>query len=253
MGKKSILVGPFLGEFGWELFAWQAHWRWHSREGTYNKIFVQCRPGREALYADYAIMDRLPSALGADGSVVRGLKVFPSNKEAVPYLPDCSLSSEFQKQVFIRYGVPAPDAPDVIFHARNRQHRNKENWEEDRVAELAARLRKQGLSVGFIGVSTEAFDPDPGSKFSFLDVPLERLFTLLAGSRCIVGTSSGPLHLASLCGCPQVIFSSGRNHRRYKKDWNPFDIPVAFPPGKWQPTVEDAYKATMDMLDGRVV
>ena len=250
--QKSILVGPFLGEFGWELFAWQAHWRWHSREGTYSKIFVQCRPGREALYEDYAVFG-LPPAATADGHGVKRLKVFPANKEAVTYFPDQPIQPGFNKQVFAKYGTPSPRSPDILIHARARAHRSAENWPAKRFVKLTKRLRAAGYTVGFVGAAEEAFDPEPGSEYSLLGVDLRELFDVLAGARCIVGSSSGPLHLASLCGCPQVVFSSARNHRRYRKDWNPFDTAVVFPPGKWQPTVEDAYKATMDMLDGRVV
>lgn len=245
---KRLMVGPFLGEFGWELFAWQAHWRWHKTHSDYKEIYVLCRPGREVIYQDYAIIG-MPPAAYSDGSVVRGLKVFPANKEAVPYSPDRGQQAMFSKQEFVRYGKQLEGSPDIIMHARARKHRTGENYDPRRVSELADAFRSAGLTVGFIGTSAEAFDPDPGSEYSFLDLPLAKIVDILFSARCIVGPSSGPLHLASLCGCPQVVFSSARNHRRYKKDWNPFDTAVVFPPGKWQPTVEDAYASTMSLLD----
>ena len=49
---KRLIVGPWSGEFGWELFAWQAYIR--SLSEHYEKTTVICRPLSHAIYADFA-------------------------------------------------------------------------------------------------------------------------------------------------------------------------------------------------------
>jgi len=57
----------------------------------------------------------------------------------------------------------------------------------------------------------------------------------MSNAKVIVGESSGPLHLASLCACPQVVITHAikedsldgkRNRDRYETLWNPFRTPV---------------------------
>ena len=54
--------------------------------------------------------------------------------------------------------------------------------------------------------------------------PIEQTCGLLRKAKVVVGPSSGPLHLASLTGCPQVVWTSNpkQNYSRYKYCWNPF-------------------------------
>ena len=62
------------------------------------------------------------------------------------------------------------------------------------------------------------------------------LTSLLISAKCIIGESSGAMHLASLYGCPQMIwadwhtshFTRDENFLRYTEYWNPFGTPVEF-------------------------
>jgi ADP-heptose:LPS heptosyltransferase len=44
----------------------------------------------------------------------------------------------------------------------------------------------------------------------------------------VVGSSSGPMHLAAATGTPHVVWGGGRSQirARYTKNWNPFKVPV---------------------------
>ena len=50
-GKNGIIIGPWVGEFGWELFSWQGYCRAISKK--YEKVIVISRPGNNFLYSDF--------------------------------------------------------------------------------------------------------------------------------------------------------------------------------------------------------
>ena len=52
MSERTLIAGPWVGEFGWELFAWQAYVRALSRK--FDKTIIICRENSAALYADFA-------------------------------------------------------------------------------------------------------------------------------------------------------------------------------------------------------
>ena len=49
--NKTLIAGPWVGEFGWELFAWQAYVRAISR--NYDKTIVISRENSKSLYEDF--------------------------------------------------------------------------------------------------------------------------------------------------------------------------------------------------------
>ncbi|GAG44278.1 unnamed protein product, partial [marine sediment metagenome] len=50
--SRPIIAGPFVGEFGWELFSWQGYLRGKAKRGQH--VFVFCRRGNAYLYKDFA-------------------------------------------------------------------------------------------------------------------------------------------------------------------------------------------------------
>jgi len=49
---ETLLAGPWVGEFGWELCCWQGYIRKLSKK--YTKTIVICREGHDFLYKDFA-------------------------------------------------------------------------------------------------------------------------------------------------------------------------------------------------------
>ena len=49
---KTLIAGPWVGEFGWELFAWQGYLRALSRK--FDKTIIISRTASKALYDDFA-------------------------------------------------------------------------------------------------------------------------------------------------------------------------------------------------------
>ena len=72
--------------------------------------------------------------------------------------------------------------------------------------------------------------------------PLAEQMNALRSARCAIGPSSGPMHLASLCKCPHLVWCGGgkgersTTARRYARDWNPHGtVARTFECGSWQP------------------
>jgi hypothetical protein len=117
-----------------------------------------------------------------------------------------------------------------------RKSKGGRNWTFDRWEHVAVKLLARGLSVVCIGHRDAALAL-PGCD-DLRGIPLSELADILAGSGCIVGPSSGPMHFATLCGCRQVVWGEKWVERRYAVDWNPFGTPVSFVvcgPG-WNPS-----------------
>ena len=49
----KLLAGPWVGEFGWELFGWQGFLREHVQKNKYDEVIIASRPGHEVLYSDF--------------------------------------------------------------------------------------------------------------------------------------------------------------------------------------------------------
>ena len=49
----KVIAGPWVGEFGWELFCWQAYLRAIKNQFDIEDMVAVTRPGRELLYEDF--------------------------------------------------------------------------------------------------------------------------------------------------------------------------------------------------------
>jgi hypothetical protein len=232
------MAGPFLGEFGWELLCWQAKLRAMSKQ--YSQTYVLCRSGHEVLYDDFAETNAIPKPASPQGPRDRGVHVIGPNKELVAYDPvwtmDLWRAKGFMNQDFIRFGGNEPPAKVVLIHARSRGHGVERNWFTNDYAGVVAGIRQSGYTVAAVGLKGETVNIEADEDWRGL--PLSELVEKMAMAKCIVGPSSGPMHLAALCECPQVVFSSEENRIRYSLQWNPFGTSFVFPEGGWDPTTE---------------
>jgi len=239
-GRKSstLFAGPWLGEFGWELLNWQPFLRWLAP--AYDNVIVSCRPGTEALYDDFAHgfsphnvrgVSETNTMLSVDtpDALARALSAVPSGADhlqRVGWQPDA-------RKVFIPYGDHDPGlATDVLFHPRGRGFGAGRNWDAEKWAVLLDALCGQGLRVGCIGLSNATL-PLRGDWIDYRDRPLAETMNIIASTRLVIGPSSGPMHLASLCRTPHVVWTDARgyargrtNRTKYERWWNPFDTPA---------------------------
>ena len=286
---ENILAGPWVGEFGWELFCYQGYLRKLRYDYSHIKsINVISRTGRGVIYADfcdnYIEWDcpgtQITGALCMDWGTepihvdlierlgLRNCLWIPTQQFVINYHASGPRYEEYlkifkEKQKFTKYGTLQADLSyDVIIHARSTAKFNTthQNWPSDKWMLLGENLFQRNLKVASIGISGEALHI-PHSD-NLMNVPLEKTADILASSRCILGTSSGPMHFASLCGCPQILISEcvesgGKdNERRYKYDWNPFETFVTLikyenstKDNGWNPPVENVKQELFNLLD----
>lgn len=237
--KRKLFAGPWIGEFGWELFCWQGVIRKIKKTYPYLEIVCGTRPGRDFLYEDFAkIVHYDPQcradqwfcqnrANGVNKEVSKILKRY-EQKDFFIFRPQ-NYVNQFDKMELIKFGrVLADEKYDVLIHARNRSIRPNDNWPTSKWEELLA----HGLGrVGAIGSKNQAICPNGVDDLR--GIPLSELADHCSSSSVVVGPSSGPIHFASLCGCPQVVWSNrglpdGHTQKRYEKTWNPFNAKVVF-------------------------
>lgn len=251
MIPKGIIIGPWVGEFGWELFSWQAYARSVSRR--YDTVVVISRPGNEYLYSDFCdhYVPYSPPPGISDSHTHSAVNSFDMQEFLKATLPIEELqSTSWSWMQPSKIGHPPYDhwrAPvtvtgfgdivpeyklyrglttdidcQIVFHARNRQIRKNDNWSIDSWSELQKQIKDIGFNVASIGTTAES-SHIPGT-IDFREKPLEEVCGLLRSADVIVGPSSGPMHLATLSGCPQVVWTGNpkQNYSRYKYTWNPF-------------------------------
>jgi hypothetical protein len=162
------------------------------------------------------------------------------------------------KREYVKYGEKRPDcAYDLIIHARaetkyasKSNHKNR-NWPVKNYVKLLSTLGvKRVCSIGTVAHHV------PGTE-DLRGIPLSRLCDIMASSNVLLSPSSGPAHLASLCGCPHVVMTydkrekaiKGTNKDRYERLWNPLKTPCKILDAHlWQPPVKLTVKAVRKFL-----
>jgi hypothetical protein len=151
---------------------------------------------------------------------------------------------------------------DLVIHARADTREvigENRSWPVERWQQLIKRLRDEGVVRTVIAIgSSEAAHKVPGTR-DMRGVDSRLLADILASTRLCIGPSSGPMHLASLCGTPHLVWTDirqwnlgwrkGTNRERYESVWNPFKTPVTVLDScGWQPDVDLVYSEVMKRL-----
>jgi len=155
-----------------------------------------------------------------------------------------------QRAAFIRYGTPRAEwAGALVVHARDRGHVPMRNWPQGHWHKLARRIFREGLAPQIICIGTRDHALGVEGALDMRDAPLQRQMDVLASALLAIGPSSGPMHLASLCGCPHVVWCGGGAAERsttvgrYRSGWNPHGTPVhAHPYASWQPEFKTVWE-----------
>ena len=247
---KILLAGPWVGEFGWELFCWQGFIRKLSKK--YDKTIVIGRPTNEYLYKDFCdeYIKFDPESFNTDAwnchnaknanHVIKTIKhtdyISGHFDIGMRYTQNGVIDTKgwfFNKQLYHKYEtITKEDGYDVIFHCRNKKTGGERNWEKTQWEELY-RLLDDDIKIACVG-NNESFYID-GTK-DLRNIDLNDLITTMNNSKLIVGPSSGPMHLASLCGLKHLVWSTEYNRVRYEKDWNPFNTEtIIYSEEGWNP------------------
>lgn len=260
---KTLLVTPYLGEFGWELMNWQGRVRRLVVAGGYRRVLICAPADRHALYADldgefgaiFCPVERMELAGEANedhrvdhtgspisGDVLREIAVSLAQRatrhlglhddEVEVLCPDYRSGiwpTHPDAQQFSELRVPSNLTTDVVLIPRHRRLAAERNSSIHWWDELASRLNGRGLVV------------------EVYSTPLSQAIVQVSRTRLAAGASTGGLHLASLCGCPHLVWGSGAevrwtrmgitNRQRYETLWNPLGTACEYDECGWQPDV----------------
>lgn len=232
--KDTLFAGPWLGEFGWELMNWQPFLRWLAPQ--YKKVIISIRHGHEALYQDFTHEFQYHTVEG--DSNCNEMKYIQNPKELIRAQAQCRPNWDYLKPVgwqpiqrkkFIPFGTPKLDLKtDLLFHPRGRNFGSNRNWSASKWEKLLQELSKQNLKVGCIGLKNATLNI-AGNFTDYRDIPLIDTLDLISSTKLVIGPSSGPMHLASLCKIPHIVWTDQKKYARgytnrykYESWWNPF-------------------------------
>jgi len=266
--KNSVLfAGPWVGEFGWELFCWHAYVRALSK--FYDKTICVSSNHSRFLYDDFCdhFVGFIPNTGDYKDSYYKvgfnitkeliykllmesdidtkssKISIFAPRRIGDPPRTHFADSFKFGSYNIVpqykKFGTYREEYKNtIVIHARNRTLRSQDNWSENKWKILVDILNKQGYNIISIGLRSESIHIAATEDKRECDQ--QQLLDILASAKCIFGPSSGAMHLASLCDCPQVVWTTDYNLDRYTKNWNPFGTKVVFlSEFGWQP--EPAY------------
>ena len=263
---RTLIAGPWIGEFGWELFAWHAYIRALSEH--FDKTIVISKKNSEALYEDFAsefIAYNPPAGLSDSyfmynvdinkcfKEVVnrRGLELNNDTAVLLPRRVGNPPFTHFSEKInfgkykinpsYKQFGEEKESNFDYVFHIRNRDLRKEDNWNKQNWNALKNLLKSDKIAC--IGTTKESGWIDGTADMRGLS--LRELFDVLRNSKCVFGPSSGPMHLASLCGAKHVVWGDQQKSlNRYEENWNPFETPMLFlGKHKYHPTPQYVYES----------
>ena len=221
----DLVAGPWIGEFGWELFGWQGVLR--AMAPQYKRVTVYGRPGHDALYSDFIdeYIEFIPQGTEPnmwmnEGTTfptpIRDGKTLWIQPQQMIFMPNAP------QQEFIKYGTATKGNGTIVYHARNLDKYGSDymNWDVSNWFTLLERY-DDVVCIGSRGGAIYTKGED------MRGAPIREVADMLSAASVLIGPSSGPMHLGSLCGTPHVVWSGHAiNKPRYEEWWNPLKTPV---------------------------
>ena len=206
---KTLFAGPFVGEFGWELFCWQGILRKYCEVSNFDKVIISSRKSTEFLYKDFY-------------------------DEHIEYEPDV-----YEPDSFFDTDIK------ILLHSRNTSGAGGQtsirNWDKNKFENVVSHFS----NIKFASIGTkQAANHIRGTK----DLRDKNVVDYMASADLIIGPSSGPMHLASLCGLKQLAWGVENNINRYKYDWNPHNTETQYIVSEnWNPDIKEVIE-NMEIL-----
>lgn len=271
---RVLIAAPYVGEIGWELMSWQARVRRCFHHGSFDRLVVIGAAGKEAFYQDmpldYVVTDlaALPGTAYEDRrydmkrqAPVDADRIRRAIADTVANVADQwreRASVEIlwpgyaghiwpctpQHQQFIRYGTsvqPQRERPHVLCVQRQRALASQNNWPAESWDALREALDRAGVDTSvYPCTAAEAIEA-------------------LNRADLAIGYSTGGLHLASLCGCPHLVWSCDdetrwtpweiTNRQRYQTFWNPLGTPMEYHAVRGHPEPADVAQWALGALE----
>ena len=249
---KVLVAGPFVGEFGWELFCWQPMVRsaWLKRRP--DRTIVYTRPGRNRLYAFAdevrtldGVPDHEPECLAWHDFTDDKKRQLNEVVQRMVATVKAELKEGDQLHAFTlaalkswnveSYDLGSPDPlrgesylanlqglpydpykPVIALCVRDRAMSEFRNWEPANWYELAEALTGLGHNVIFVGTTRTEFSLPAGVPSFLNSTTIDDLIGLFSHDVVLaVGGTSGIMHLASRCGCAHLVWGWGECVERY--------------------------------------
>ncbi len=258
---KRLVIGPFCGEFGWNLLNFQGFAR--KAAVGYDEVIVCSHDGCEALYKDFAtrfVPHRLAGLKDCMGAANLDMQVLKNTKAYLRTLGGDTINPTalipIESQHFIKFGSKERGKRlgynfDMVIHARKPiGKRPGHAWPLQYWNQLVKKLDKYRIAA----IGTEAHLPD--ETVDMRACGLQDTMDLVAATKLTIGPSSGPMHLASLCKTEHVVWTDNKvysaigttNRVRYETLWNPFKTPCTIIEDGWMPSVESIYRVIEERL-----
>jgi hypothetical protein len=240
----TLIAGPYLGEFGHELFGFQGYVR--RLRKYYEQTLVISYDHSEYLYEGCEFVPhglslaRSGYGLGRvpEPGLIAVTARFASENDIGRYdhltgsligRGRSVMGGELAGQEFIKFHEPiaASRQYDMVFHFRAfvRRDGSHKNYTPDDAAFVVGAALREGYSVACVGHPDLALCPRGAVDERAAD--LRETIRVLSNARLAVGGSSGTMHLASLCAIPVVVWAAPAvKLRRYLTTWNPHGSPV---------------------------
>ncbi len=260
MSEKKILVaGPYLGELGWELFAWQPMVRAQWLEYQPDRTVVYTSPGREKFYRfadEVRSLINLPELESecmawtnlhqhkdvwrrAIDSVKRTtIQEFPEKQGYKIRLFNTDILKALNQPYYER-GEPDllrgdgaeanallgdPDERRIVaLCVRDREMSDFRNWSYDNWFKLGQALIGDGWTPVYLGKirSPERWKVPQGSIDLTNRTTLDQALSVLSErSELAIGGSTGLTHLASRAGVDHIVWGVPKNVvRYYETNW----------------------------------
>ena len=275
--QRTMIAGPWAGEFGYELMYWVPLLRMMAKK--FSKLVAVIPEGHEVLYEDFAAeiithkidlgTDKWRANAGDASFWARQWHQFVADgapREQQENLTwqlaqrrDNAIVLESNKKLFQlprafrRLTVPDTERDPQIFAIHCRRAGLDRDWPDEKFDELIQRLNADGITPRIIGLPSD-YMPCPSSPGMTRDcrtTDLGQTIRILSEVGLIAGASTGVQHLASLCCAPQVVWGVGSFlipeygtvEDAYKHFWNPFDNWCNFLDAGFDPDVELVYNA----------
>jgi hypothetical protein len=237
-----LLAGPWIGEFGWEIMKWVPFVRKFAKDNKFDKVYIMTRETSFPLYRDFADEFIKHETYG-------DTKLFVCNNQS-PKVPKdlieilkpshCLIPSHGSMLApenmysYVRYGFKRAEMrKDILVHARatGKTRSHHKNWSRENWESLVEMCEKANRKISFIGDSKASYFVKRCEDLR--DISLNNLMDTMKSSNLCIGPSSGPMHLASLCECPHIVWGDNREWNsgnvksnlkdRYYNLWNPFN------------------------------
>lgn len=247
---STLHAGPWAGEFGWELCSWNPRVRKMAEK--FDRVVVEGPAASEYLYefADEYIVNEIEPDT-SDGYNGESQNPAKYTEGATPLKPAWKKMGRPEMRLLkgpckphpdMKWHCFAPENPvavaDVLCSFRpvkKYRKRGKLMILEDKEYPLALctqvveELQHHGFSVGCVGGTDNYYIP---GTVDLRGQPLAEQCSAIAGAGVVLGPSSGPLHLASLCKTPHVVWYNRpdqvSSYARYRDHWNPFNTPHTY-------------------------